>query len=62
MSRPNPVPTIQVGDWEVRPSDDGDPELFYRDFDVAPGVSSAELRKAALDLMKLARQLGAVGL
>ena len=55
------VPTIKVGDWTVKESDEGDAELFYRGIDVAAGVSPAQLAKLAKDLMKLAGQLAAAG-
>jgi hypothetical protein len=61
MTQQASVPEIKVGDWAVKASDDGDPELFYRGFNVAAGVTSGELRKASLDLVKLAGQLAAAG-
>lgn len=55
------VPEITEGKWAVKESQDGDPELFYRGHDVVPCVTSAELTKASLDLMKLAKALSAAG-
>jgi hypothetical protein len=61
------VPEIKVGDWTYGPEDgdprNSDPALSYDDYEFAAGhtLTSAALRKAALDLMKLANAVAAAG-
>jgi hypothetical protein len=60
------VPEIKVGDWTWAGEDGaayGDPALSFNGVEFAAGytLTSAALRKAALDLMKLAGAVAAAG-
>jgi hypothetical protein len=67
MTRLATIPKIQVGDWTWAGEDGttvGDPALSHHGIEFAAGTgycNSAALRKAALDLMKLAAAVQAAG-
>jgi hypothetical protein len=66
MQTQKAVPEIKVGDWTWAGEDgnpNGDPALSYDDYEFVAGhtLTSAALRKAALDLMKLANAVAAAG-
>jgi hypothetical protein len=65
MAQQTTIPEIRVGPWTFGPAEDGsdDPSLSFEDmeFRVGRSLNSAELRKAALDLMKLAAAVQAAG-
>jgi hypothetical protein len=64
MNTPTLVPEIKVGEWSFGGSEDNpnaEPALFYDDHEIVWGVTSTDLRKAALDLMKLAGAVAAAG-